>query len=57
MRDNENYGVGGINPGYGYIRSEAFALVVRSGAPTEEDVLRQISLIPNFAESFKFVII
>ena len=36
VRENENHGIGGLNPGYGYNRSAKFSMVIRCGAETEE---------------------
>ena len=38
VREDENHGIGGVNPGRGYCRSENFCMVVRSSADTAEEV-------------------
>ena len=56
VRENENHGVGGINPGRGYIRNNDFSCSIRSGAEDEEVLRAQIALIPNFDQMMKVVI-
>ena len=56
VRENENHGVGGLNPGH-YARSANFVAIIRSGAPDEETLNEQISKIPNFKTDFHHVII
>ena len=36
VRENENHGIGGINPGFGYNRADSFGMMIRSGVQTEE---------------------
>ena len=38
VREDENHGVGGINPGIGYTRLETFTGIFRSGVETEEEL-------------------
>ena len=56
VRDDENHGIGGINPGFGYVRSDNFSMTIRSGAENEAAVNAQIAQIPNFYEQFQHVI-
>ena len=56
VREEENHGIGGMNPGH-YHRSDNFVCVVRSGATTEEEVNDQIRDLPNFTTQFHHVII
>ena len=55
VRESENHGVGGLNPG-NYVRSPDFLLVIRSGASDEEELNEQIGKIPNFKDSFQHII-
>ena len=57
VREEENHGIGGINPGIGYIRSDNFVMVIRGSADDEEHLNQQISKIPNFYTHFHHVII
>lgn len=57
VRDSENHGIGGINPGNGYCQSSSFSMVIRCAAETEEQVLAVIAKIPNFNQHFQHVII
>ena len=57
VREHENCGIGGLNPGYGYCRSPDFGMVIRSGVDTAEEVQEQISHIPNFADNFMTIVI
>ena len=57
VREDENHGIGGVNPGIGYIRCDTFGLVVRSGAETAEAVHEQTRKIPNFAQNFMCITI
>ena len=52
VRDAENHGIGGINPGSGYVRSADFNMCIVSSAESEEEVAIQVSKIPGFAENF-----
>ena len=56
VRESENYGIGGLNPGH-YNRSPNFVAIIRSGAEDEETLNSQISQIPNFKTHFRHVII
>ena len=38
VRDSENHGIGGVNPGCGYCRNPNFSATIRSGAETEEEI-------------------
>ena len=38
VRENENHGIGGTNPGFGYVRSEKFCMMIRSGMEAESEV-------------------
>ena len=38
VRQDENHGIGGLNPGYGYNRVPDFGMQIRSGADSEETV-------------------
>ncbi len=38
VREEENHGIGGVNPGFGYCRSKDFVCIIRSGAEDEETV-------------------
>ena len=38
VREEENHGIGGTNPGFGYTRSGDFAGIIRSGAEDEETI-------------------
>ncbi len=38
VRDDENHGMGGVNPGIGYVRSENFSCTLRSALQTEEEI-------------------
>ena len=57
VREYENHGPGGINPGSGYVRKESFAMIIRSCAENEQVLREQISKIPRFASDFKPIII
>ena len=52
VRENENHGVGGVNPGFGYNRLPNFSMTIRSSAENEEDLMVQVSKIPNFLTDF-----
>ena len=56
VRDEENTGLGGQNPGH-YIRSPEFVMIMRCGAENEESLGEVIGQIPNFATDFQHVII
>ena len=55
VKDEENTGIGGLNPGY-YIASPNFSMTFRSGATDEADVTKLLSGLPN-NEQFKTIII
>ena len=38
VREDENHGIGGINPGFGYTRASTFGMVIRTGVETEEEL-------------------
>ena len=38
VREDENHGIGGLNPGFGYTRSPNFCMIIRSSAETEEEI-------------------
>ena len=38
VREDENHGIGGLNPGFGYNRVPDFGMQIRSGAESEETV-------------------
>ena len=57
VRDIENHGIGGINPGCGYIRNSNFSCMIRSGAETEEEINAIVAKIPLFYTSFQHIII
>ena len=57
VREDENHGIGGVNPGRGYIRSENFAMIIRCGHTEESEMQEVISKIPLFNEQFHHVII
>ena len=56
VRDDENHGVGGVNPGCGYACSDAFSCTVRCSVDTEEQLQEVIAGIPGFNEHFHHVI-
>ena len=56
VRDEENHGVGGLNPGH-YTRSDSFCLIIRSGAENEASLAETIAKIPHFNSDFHHVII
>ena len=57
VREDENHGIGGLNPGYGYTRAPDFCMIIRSSAETEEELQEQISRIPRFETDFTPIII
>ena len=57
VRENENHGIGGVNPGFGYTRSPDFCCIIRSGVSEEETLNEQIAKIPNFYSDFHHVVI
>ena len=56
VREEENHGVGGLNPGIGYSRQDSFLAVIRSGAEDEGLLSEQIALIPHFDQMMKVII-
>ena len=56
VREDENHGPGGINPGFGFNYNAAFSVTIRSNADNEADLQEQIANIPNFATDFKHII-
>ena len=56
VRENENHGIGGVNPGFGYARSDKFAMIIRCAVETEEELQAVTSKIPHFNEQFQHVI-
>ena len=54
VRENENHGIGGLNPGH-YMRSPNFGMSIRSGADSEEAVLAQLAKIPNSDQFAKII--
>ena len=57
VREDENHGIGGINPGFGYCRAATFGMVIRCGVETEEELTAITSKIPLFNEQFQHVVI
>ena len=57
VREAENHGIGGINPGFGYVRAATFGMVIRTGVETEEELQAITSKIPLFNEQFHHVVI
>ena len=57
VRENENHGIGGTNPGFGYTRSPDFCGIIRSGVEEEGSINEQIAKIPNFNRDFHHIII
>ena len=56
VREDENHGVGGVNPGFGYARSNDFSCSVRTSVENEEQLQNVINGIPGFNEHFHHVI-
>ena len=56
VREDENHGPGGINPGNGFGRQDKFSMTIRSSAENEEYLQEQINAIPNFATDFRHII-
>ena len=52
VREDENHGIGGTNPGFGYCRAPNFCMILRSGAESDEELAGQVANIPNFATDF-----
>ena len=57
VREDENHGIGGVNPGFGYTRMDKFVGVIRVTHESEELLNEFISKIPNFDANFTRVII
>ena len=55
VRDNENHGIGGLNPGY-YTRSENFSFIIRCAAEGEAELNDVITQIPGFSKFQKIII-
>ena len=55
-REDENHGVGGVNPGSGFTRINDFSCTIRSSVETEEQLQEVINGIPGFNEHFHHVI-
>ena len=55
VKEDENYSVGGLNPGHYYLQS-GFNMSLCSTAATEEDLAAIISKIPNF-DQFRCVVV
>ena len=55
VKENENHGIGGLNPGH-YLASENWTLTVRTSLESEDDVNAFIATLPH-KENFKFLII
>ena len=56
VREEENCGIGGVNPGIGYCRNEKFGCAIRSDVETEEVLAEQVALIPHFENFMKVVV-
>ena len=56
VREDENHGIGGVNPGFGYTRSPNFVGMIRSDC-TDEDLPNVLASIPNIQENFMCVVI
>ena len=56
VREEENHGIGGINPGCGYSRNEKFGGIIRSGADDQGRLSEQVALIPCFNDFMKVII-
>lgn len=52
VREDENHGIGGTNPGFGYCRAPNFLMTLRSGADNDDELAGQVANIPNFATDF-----
>ena len=50
VRENENHGIGGVNPGFGYCRAPTFSVTIRCGAESEAELNEVTSKIPMFNE-------
>ena len=57
VRESENHGIGGLNPGFGYTRSPDFGMQIRSAATSEEQINGLIAKIPNFSTHFQCIIV
>jgi hypothetical protein len=56
VRAEDNHGPGGVNPGSGYGRQDAFTMSMRTEHETEQDVKLVIEKIPLFNSQFHHVI-
>ena len=55
VRDDENHGIGGLNPGH-YIASDKWSLTLRISVESEDDLNKWLETVPH-KENFKFLII
>ena len=56
VREDENHGIGGINPGNGYARHSDYAGVFRTGASTGEEVMAILAKMPHQEDFHKVII-
>ena len=56
VRQDENHGIGGINPGCGYTRAQAFHMSMRTDLETDQEVKDLVERIPLFNSQFHHVI-
>ena len=56
VREDENHSIGGVNPGMYRLMDETWSMTICSNADSEEEVLAQLSKIPN-NDQFKKIII
>ena len=56
VREDENHGIGGINPGNGYVRHRDYAGVFRSGAETGEEIMAILGKMPHQEDFLKVII-
>ena len=56
VREDENHGIGGINPGSGYCRAAAFTMSMRTDLETDQEVKAFVETIPLFNSQFHHVI-
>ena len=57
VRESENHGIGGLNPGCGYARNEKFGLAICVGYANSGNVDAMTAKIPNFQTDFQHCII
>ena len=55
VREDENHGIGGVNPGSGYCRAAAFTMSMRTDLETEDEVKALVEKIPLFNSQFHHV--